>query len=328
MYEIQNKVNELSIKIDVLRDEIKKQLTKKQVAFAPDDSLRKLIALIPYNKYVVNLLYMSLANFASAKLSSNTVLFSGGRTNSSNYTNVQKQYSLITGTFANKLNLPWNTAYHSCCNIDRNLHLVFIAGGINSTNKAIIFNNTANTIATKRQLPYNTHTHSITQVNGNPLISGGTDRGDLSNQYMYTLSSDTYTAKCNLPQGSDFLATESITSSTVSISGGNQNDNNLNCIWNNSSNTIARKSNLAAPRWSHTVTKSSYNKALFVGGIGTENVNQLYDAATDTFASKRNLPRRINEHCTKLFNNKTFLISGGNTNKQVCYKLDENIFYP
>lgn len=329
MYEIQKKVNALSEKIDDLRNEIKKQLTKKQITFAPDDSLRKLIRLIPHNKYTVNLLYLSLANFVSAKLSNNTILFSGGRTNASNYTNLQKQYSLVTGVFTDKLNLPWNTAYHSGCNINRSLHLVFIAGGISSKNKAIVFNNTTNTIATKNQLPYSTHSHSITQVNGNPLISGGTgNSGDLSNQYMYTLSSDSYTAKCNLPQGSDCLATESITTNNVSISGGNLNNNNLNCIWSNTSNAITNKTNLSVPRWSHTVTKSSENKALFVGGIGSENINQLYDASADTFTNKRNLPRNIKEHCTKLFDNKTFLISGGNTNKQICYKLDENKFYP
>ena len=99
MYEIQKKVNALSEKIDNLRNEIKKQLTKKQITFAPNDSLRRLISLIPKKTLIISPIQLNISRIGHTAINVNeSVLLSGGNNLTS-----QQLYNVNTNTLQLKL---------------------------------------------------------------------------------------------------------------------------------------------------------------------------------------------------------------------------------
>ena len=161
MHEIQKKVNALSEKIDELRNEIKKQLTKKQITFAPDDSLRKLIRLIPKKTLIISPIQLNISRIGHTAINVNDgVLFSGGNNLTS-----QQLYNVNTNTFTTKANLNPGRREHS--GIDVNNNNILLNGGYpNDGSIQQLYNINSNTFTTKANLNPGRYCHTTINING------------------------------------------------------------------------------------------------------------------------------------------------------------------
>ena len=329
MYVAEERLLALQNSVVKARTDLKSKLTRKGISFNTNDTLRKLISLIPRRILVPINLYTELSGHTAVNLNDSEIIFCGGVNGNHSY--IQKSYNTNTNTFTSKKNYPALIINHAGAKWG---NVVYYCGGnVYDANKATdsmyAYNVDNNTFTTKTNVPTTISYHTFVSTNRYLLISGGNRHAseDLNGQYTYDVRSNSYSRQNNLKQPSDRLATAHIENEIVLINGGNDITNNkLNYTFNIGDGVITTKRDLPIARAEHATLKIYNKNVLIVGGFNVtkENTTQLFNTNTNTFTNKRTAPTVWSEH-TLSKAGEDFLISGP-TNKQYTYHYDDDTY--
>lgn len=338
MYAIEERLVKLNTQLEQARNDLKSKLTKKNINFNSNDSLRKLISLIPRRISKPSQISPERYNHTAVNINNN-VLFSGGYTNVIGAISKQELYNILTDVFTSKRSLNQIKNHHSAVGINDN---ILVSGGTRNGSTTFndneLYNILNDTFTTKTNLPKALYGHTSVNLQNNVLITGGGDSSsDNLTQYLYNFSYNTFTSKSSTPHlFYDYTAVN--INNNVLFSGANTYDSSKTYVqylynWNN--NTYTSKRELNPPRNAHTAVNIN-NNVLFSGGSNISNnsyqyllVQELYNLTSNTFTGKINLKRKTTCHTAVNINNNV-LLSGGLhpeiSYEQELYIYDENRF--
>lgn len=170
--------------------------------------------------------------------------------------------------------------------------------------------------------------HTAVLVNENILFSGS--KNNLTSQQLYSINSNSFTAKANLNPGKYEHAGCNV-NNNVLLNGGYPNGGAIQQLYNIISDSFTTKANLSGTTYNHTCITIDDNSVLICGGFPNLQTSQkLYNINSDSFIIKANInPGRI-VHSSVLINSNSVLISFGNgtntQNTQQIYNMETNIF--
>ena len=322
MYAVEERLLALQDGVEKARTDLKAKLTRKGVSFNTNDTLRKLISLIPRKITPPINLYGTLYSHVAVNVDNTRILISGGTLNN-NPTQTHKLYNATNKTFVSKANCPTNVRYEHAGAKWRDAYYYF--GGA-----FYQYNLNTNTFTSKN---YHHPWTSPTLANTIDflLLSGGNWGGSTKEQLIYNDTADTWTEKLNLRF---YLSNHSATDSDyinnkVLISGGysdgDRGPSNINDVFNINSNTFTQKTNLPQGRVSLRSLKiNNTNSVLINGGtnVNEANTTKVFDVNANIFINKKSAPTTWTEHTLAKIDN-DFLISGGEgKSKQYVYTVN------
>lgn len=341
---LNNNLNTLLARIETARTNLKNALSRKGVSYNSNDTLRRLISLIPKKiSKPADLPYT--ATFMASVALGNKVHTMGGYQESGGdhySTSTHYMYSFDSKSYTSKSSLPYAIWGHSAIKTSNN---IVISGGITRDYNAYnvirhqqyVYNSSSNSFSENISMINALVGHSSVSINdGGLIVSGrdsrGTPQGD---RVFYNYSSRTSTTKISCYSCSYLKSC--VTSQGVLTNGGLQNSSqNYNVLYNYNSNTSANKQYLPTSVYSHTTT-SLANNAFISGGYydGSSSWryvrNQyLFNVGGNSFTSKIDLPINIIEQSSVNIDD-FVLMSGGSidsryTNRQMLYNYQGNRF--
>ncbi len=188
---------------------------------------------------------------------------------------------------------------------------------------------TAQTINKTGSLIHPRAGHTATLVDGNVLITGGTEIAEL-----YDPATGTFSPVGSMREArAGHTATRMANGQVVLIGGGPLFGSRTAEIYSPAAGTFSETGSMRVARSAHTATLLPNGKVLVVGGglfsgVGTA---ELYDPETGTFSATANLPDARLNHTATLLPSGKVLIAGGRLSSlptAELYDPDTNLFRP
>lgn len=239
---------------------------------------------------------------------------------------------LIPMQLIQPINLYQSLGGHTAVNIN-NKEIIF-GGGSNNIQKLYDIN--SNIFVSKQNYPYTVTENDGAKYGDTIYYCGGRGSGTVANStYAYTIDTDTFTAKVNLPIGLSnhtFVATKD----QFLLSGGLRANSSTTTvanqyIFNANDNVFSAKSNMRVAADRHATSHIQDNQVLINGGNETNNrfVNYIFDIESDSSTQKINLTVNRHDHKSLKISDNLILINGGTDdtgNTTQIFDVDTNVF--
>ena len=341
MYVAEERLLALQNSVEKARTDLKSKLTRKGISFNTNDTLRKLISLIPRKISRPSNLMSVSASQTSVPLDDGNVLITGGENYTVNRYNQNMIYNIDSQTFNTKQ--YYGVTNHTAVKIDHN---ILISGGRSDvggndyhylkTQK--VYNTNNNTYCNKADLPKYSADHTASILNNNTIIiSGGhwsssSNSESIKNQYAYNFTNNTFTSKVDLPQISYESATITHDNNILFFGGSSGHFK-----YNYTNNTVITISNWLIGLIGITAVKIDNESVIISGGTygtGNDNFKQhKYRISNNTSSQIVNYPISIYNHSAAKIKQTAILYTGGQkatgnilVNNQYIYDSNNNKF--